>query len=275
MRSLRIVALGAALGMSGCSSLSLPFFTPEPDPQRAEAEYRTGINFTQGIGVEQDYAQGVRHFKRAARFGSQDAAYMTGLAYVTGRGVSGDFATAADWLEPAAEAGHPNAAFLLGKLYLSGLGVEKDKDWGVYWLGRAAEGGVTQAMLELAVCYHAGIGLPADPGMAWLWADRAADTGTDKAAKASSQLLGKSSASQRRQAINRVQSAASADSSLATVTYLQQKLAQLGYEPGLVDGLWGPRTREALEAFRLAESLPGGSVPHLRDLERLRDRTTD
>lgn len=271
-RTLRALLLGTAIGLSGCSTLSLPFITPDPDPQLAQEEYRQGLNYTQGIGVEQDYAEGVRHFKRAARFGSRDAAYMTGLAYVTGRGVNGDFAEAAEWLEPAAEAGHDGAALLLGKLYISGLGVDQDKDWGAYWIGRAAAGGVNQAMLELAVCYHAGIGLPNDAGMAWLWADRAADAGIDKATEASRQLLAKSSAAQRREAISRVQRAGAGSHDIATTTYLQQKLRQLGYEPGTVDGLWGPRTQKALNVFRLTESLPQADTPQLDDLKRLRER---
>lgn len=270
---LRALLLGAAISLAGCSALPLPLGMLEPDPEQAQAEYREGLNYTQGIGVEQDYAAGVRHFKRAARLGSLDAAYMTGLAYVTGRGVNGDFDTAAYWLEPAAENGHAGAAFLLGKLYINGLGVDEDRAWGAYWLGRAAAGGQSQAMLELAVCYHAGIGLPADPGMAWLWADRAADAGIDKAAEASRRLLNESSSAERREAISRVQQAASGTSDLATTTYLQQTLSQLGYKLGLIDGLWGPRTRKALSSFRLAESMPDPETPRFNDLERLRERT--
>jgi len=270
----RALLLSTAIGLAGCSALSGSFGSLEPDPQRAAAEYRVGINYTQGIGVEQDYAKGVRHFKRAAQLGSLEGAYMTGLAYVTGRGVKGDFETAAGWLEPAAEGGHTGAAFLLGKLYINGQGVDRDRAWGAYWLGRAAAGGQAQAMLELAICYHAGIGLPADPGMAWLWADRAADAGVDKAAEASSKLRGESSATERRSAISRAQQAGTGASDLATTTYLQQQLLQLGYEPGIIDGLWGPRTRKALSRFRLAESLPDPETPRFNDLERLHQRTS-
>jgi peptidoglycan hydrolase-like protein with peptidoglycan-binding domain len=36
----------------------------------------------------------------------------------------------------------------------------------------------------------------------------------------------------------------------------QTKLSQLGYDPGVADGIYGPRTRRALEAFQRAQNLP-------------------
>ncbi len=36
----------------------------------------------------------------------------------------------------------------------------------------------------------------------------------------------------------------------------QEKLVKLGYDPGLADGVYGPLTRQALEAFQRAQKLP-------------------
>jgi hypothetical protein len=36
----------------------------------------------------------------------------------------------------------------------------------------------------------------------------------------------------------------------------QEQLSQLGYDPGIADGVYGPRTRQALEAFQGAQGLP-------------------
>ena len=36
----------------------------------------------------------------------------------------------------------------------------------------------------------------------------------------------------------------------------QQRLIDLGYDPGSIDGVHGPRTRQALEAFQRAQNLP-------------------
>jgi hypothetical protein len=36
----------------------------------------------------------------------------------------------------------------------------------------------------------------------------------------------------------------------------QEQLSRLGYDPGVADGVYGPRTRQALEAFQDAQGLP-------------------
>ncbi len=36
----------------------------------------------------------------------------------------------------------------------------------------------------------------------------------------------------------------------------QEQLSRLGYDPGVADGVYGPRTRQALEAFQGTQGLP-------------------
>ena len=40
------------------------------------------------------------------------------------------------------------------------------------------------------------------------------------------------------------------------MTYVQLRLRALGYDAGPVDGITGPRTRAAIEAFQSARQLP-------------------
>jgi peptidoglycan hydrolase-like protein with peptidoglycan-binding domain len=49
--------------------------------------------------------------------------------------------------------------------------------------------------------------------------------------------------------------AAAADLSLEQVRRIQQRLRELGFEPGPVDGIWGEQTRAALRAFQEARGL--------------------
>jgi len=51
---------------------------------------------------------------------------------------------------------------------------------------------------------------------------------------------------------------------------VQERLRQLDYEPGAIDGELGPRTRAALEAFQKDQGLPETGEPDPQTRERLR-----
>ena len=48
---------------------------------------------------------------------------------------------------------------------------------------------------------------------------------------------------------------------LETLTGVQARLKRLGYDPGAVDGIWGPNTEAALRAFQLAEGIQDEEEP--------------
>jgi peptidoglycan hydrolase-like protein with peptidoglycan-binding domain len=49
----------------------------------------------------------------------------------------------------------------------------------------------------------------------------------------------------------------------------QRALRDLGYDPGPIDGIFGPRTRAALEKYQTSEKLPATGVLDGPTLERL------
>ena len=53
----------------------------------------------------------------------------------------------------------------------------------------------------------------------------------------------------------------------------QRKLNTLGYDPGMADGVYGPRTRQALEAFQREQHLPVSGLLDTATLQAL-DRET-
>lgn len=58
----------------------------------------------------------------------------------------------------------------------------------------------------------------------------------------------------------------------------QKKLSELDYDPGVADGIYGPRTRQALEAFQRAQKIPvTGSLDTatLDALDRVTSPTTE
>lgn len=87
---------------------------------RAYLDGNKGIG--KGLGVEQDYAQAVKWFRKAAEQGEPYALRMLGLAYSYGEGVSRDYAQAAIWLRKAAEQGDPYGQSWLGNAYAEGSG---------------------------------------------------------------------------------------------------------------------------------------------------------
>jgi hypothetical protein len=55
-----------------------------------------------------------------------------------------------------------------------------------------------------------------------------------------------------------------------TVLEIQRRLARLGFNPGLLDGQFGPRTKTAVSNFQKANNLPVDGIPSNELLDRLR-----
>lgn len=74
-----------------------------------EAQYRLGVLYGLGLGVDQDYAAAVRWYRSAAEAGEPRAQCNLGYLYGTGRGVPQDFLHAYAWYNLAAAGGEENA----------------------------------------------------------------------------------------------------------------------------------------------------------------------
>ncbi|MBO7224189.1 MAG: sel1 repeat family protein, partial [Kiritimatiellae bacterium] len=68
-----------------------------------------------GLGVQQDYAEAVKWFRKAAEQGHAGAQYRLGICYGKGLGVPQDHEEAAKWVRKAAEQGDAGAIELLKK----------------------------------------------------------------------------------------------------------------------------------------------------------------
>jgi TPR repeat protein len=69
--------------------------------------------------------------------------------YANGRGVEQDHAEAVKWYRKAAEQGHADAQNNLGFCYEKGWGVEQDYAEAVKWYRKAADHGNTRALAGL------------------------------------------------------------------------------------------------------------------------------
>lgn len=134
-------------------------------------------------GVEQDFGEAARWFRRLATQGDARAQTSLGLMYARGLGFERNFDEARRWWSLAAAQNDPGAQNNLGILYLLGQGVAPDAAQAAFWFGRAAERGHIQAQVNLGELYLDGKGVPKDPELAYYWMFIAATLGDEHAAR--------------------------------------------------------------------------------------------
>ena len=71
----------------------------------AEKQFNLGIAYAYGEGVEQDYFEAVKWYRKAAEQGYAFAQYFLGMVYENGEGVSQNYKEAVKWYRLAAEQG--------------------------------------------------------------------------------------------------------------------------------------------------------------------------
>ncbi len=126
----------------------------EPIKKAAEqgditAQYKLGVLYSQGIGMEQDNAKACRWYRKAAEQGDMKAQYMLGRMYYNGEGVPQDFVKARQWWEKAADRGNPSAQVSIGAMYEHGEGVKKDLAAAREWYDKACGRGFKEGCTEL------------------------------------------------------------------------------------------------------------------------------
>jgi TPR repeat protein len=134
-----------------------------------------GWSYRDGLGVERDYAEAMKWFRKAAEAGNTDAMCNIGVLYRDGLGVERDYAEVMKWYRKAAEAGDTDALCGIGLLYHDGLGVERDYAEAMKWFRKAAEAGNADALCGIGVLYHDGSGVERDYAEAMKWFRKAAE----------------------------------------------------------------------------------------------------
>ncbi len=103
-------------------------------------QYLLGRAYQGGdVGVQQDYAEAVRWYRKAAIQGNGMAQMALGMMYFEGQGVTRSYETAFTWLKPAAEQGEPLAQVSLGTMYEAGDVVPRDFIQAYMWFSLAAD----------------------------------------------------------------------------------------------------------------------------------------
>ena len=94
--------------------------------------------YVMGQGVEQDFAEATRWFRKAADQGQGESQFSMGLRYQMGQSVAQDYQEAARWFKLAAEQGIGAAAAALAREYATGEGVPQDLVEAYKWAAVAA-----------------------------------------------------------------------------------------------------------------------------------------
>jgi localization factor PodJL len=261
----------------------------------AAAAFEIATRFMEGRSVPQDLGAAAHWYGRAADQGLIPAAYRLGSFYEQGRGVDRDRDAAIAWYERAALGGNPRAMHNLAVMAAEGGGQAPDFARAAGWFIPAANRGLADSQFNLAVLFARGMGVERDLMESYKWFALAANGGDSEAVGRRDEVagvLGEQALALARARVENwrpvpVERTAIAvegpaggweDSSVRAggsqdqrvVAEAQALLAERGYNPGPADGMVGPRTSEAVRAFRQSVGLGDSAVIDQALLDALR-----
>ena len=141
------------------------------------AQYKLGLQYYRGDGVERDYTMAREWWLESAPRGNADAQQRLGYLYSEALGVERDYNRAISWYTRAAHLGHAEAQTLLGSLYHEGNRVPQNYTEAFKWYKMAAERGHPHSQYTLATLYHDGYGTEQDFVKCVTWVDIALSNG--------------------------------------------------------------------------------------------------
>ena len=117
------------------------------EQNNADAQYKLGIRYYTGDGVEKNHSESVKWFRKAAEQGNAEAQYNLGVCYENGEGVDKNLAEAAKWYRKVAEQGDANAQRNLGLYYIQ---EKRDNVIGYAWIFLSVKNGLEDLTSKLA-----------------------------------------------------------------------------------------------------------------------------
>ncbi len=184
----------------------------------AGAMTRLGVASVLGVGLPQDFNEGMKYLNKAVELGDTDAMRFLGLIYSDGKYVEKDEEKSLEWYRKAANMGSAfairslgeifgvspdkaanaedaTAMFDRGKMFLKASNAEQtlrltitatdiqNAQRAFYWFKKSAEAGNADAMYYLGWMYYKGsdVGLEFDPKKAKEWFQKAANAGNENA----------------------------------------------------------------------------------------------
>jgi len=147
----------------------------------AEAQYKLARYYETGEKVERSRSEAFKWYIAAANQNHAPSQYRLGMAFLYGFGVEQNIETARAWLKKAKLANDPNATLFLQHMSLAkGKGV--DKSIALSWYLERSLTGDGEAMLALGNMYESGWGVNQNSNEAKKWYIKARVAGTKGAA---------------------------------------------------------------------------------------------
>ncbi len=175
------------------------------------------------------------------------------------------------WLSSAAASGLVQAQFNLGMALL-----QDQPGRAANWLVRAAHAGHSGAMLRMATLYTSGRGIKRNPAQANKWVHLAIRSGHPQGVQVLSSLdqgaAGQAQRKTKSEGAQQHQQESQTPSPEVNIMDVQRALAGLGYGPGFPDGIFGAKTRIAIEKFESHNELPVTGVPTPMLLKQLKSK---
>ncbi len=232
------------------------------------SQYRLATLYELGQGAPKDPAEAMRWYERAAEHGNIKAMHNLAVLSINGSLRTSNYLTAAKWFAAAAEHGLRDSQYNLGVLYERGLGVPKDAEKSYEWFTLAAdqgdakavekrdqlEGQLTAAQLDGAERFVAKW-TPAKIDQA---ANGTAPEPPVREAQHVDPVITPKTPSAQLMKASWTTEVTAMDSIVADA---QRLLRKLGYRPGPVDGILGPRTIAAIRTFEEKAGLPASGRP--------------
>ena len=144
--------------------------------------------YDKGKGVEKNFDEALKWYRKAANQGYSKAQINLAFMYYYGKGVVSNYASAVTWFRKAAYQGDVQAYYYLGNCYLEGIGVSRNKDLAISWFLKAAqmghyraisffrsfaEKGYAEAQVIMGLLNYQGQGIPRNTEMAVRWLEKA------------------------------------------------------------------------------------------------------
>ena len=239
------------LAVAGCSSLN-----KMGDHFTAQIAEKTGDKYYS----RQDYKAAFTEYQQAANLEEGYGQFMLALMYLEGKGVEKNHEKYVFWMSKSAANGYPSANLAMGHEKM-----RSDPAAAASYFKKAAESEHGGAMYALGYLYATGYGVEQSDHEALRWFRLA----QAQSYPVSPELLDETTI--RGYVARDMQKAKQEKqySQKEIVTFIQKQLASLGYKPGVADGVYGKKTKTAIEAFQKDHNIKVDGVADRALMEKL------